>query len=125
MFGFLSIISMQAMPIMYSDIPEQQETFDVPPNSTEIELQGRLDYNVGPDSVQAFFCKNSVQVCFYQNFGYVSITLMGDTGSMIYSGTVNTAVQQTVYISIAGAPSGNYTIILDNVTGMAEGEFAK
>lgn len=38
MFGFLSIISMQAMPIMYSDIPEQQETFDVPPNSTEIEL---------------------------------------------------------------------------------------
>lgn len=41
MFGFLSIISMQAMPIMYSDIPEQQETFDVPPNSTEIELQGR------------------------------------------------------------------------------------
>ena len=55
MFGFLSIISMQAMPIMYSDIPEQQETFDVPPNSTEIELQGRLDYNVGPDSVQAFF----------------------------------------------------------------------
>lgn len=57
MFGFLSIISMQAMPIMYSDIPEQQETFDVPPNSTEIELQGRLDYNVGPDSVQAFFAK--------------------------------------------------------------------
>ena len=116
MFGFLSIISMQAMPIMYSDIPEQQETCDVPPNSTEIELKGDLMYGIGSDSVQ---------VCFYQNFGYVSITLMGDTGSMIYSGTVNTAVQQTVYISIAGAPSGNYTIILDNVTGMAEGEFAK
>ncbi len=125
MFGFLSIISMQAMPIMYSDIPEQQETCDVPPNSTEIELKGDLMYGIGSDSVQAFLCKNSVQVCFYQNFGYVSITLMGDTGSMIYSGTVNTAVQQTVYISIAGAPSGNYTIILDNVTGMAEGEFAK
>ena len=125
MLGFLSLISMQATPIMYSDIPEQIEKNDVPPNCVEIVLHGGMVYGTGPDSVEAFLCKNSVQVCFHQNFGYVNITLIGETGNMVYSGTVNTAVQQTVFIPLAGAPSGNYTLILNNVSGMAEGEFAK
>lgn len=125
MLGFLSLISMQATPIINSDIPKQIEKNDVPPNSTEIVLQGRLDCNAGPDSVEAFLSKNSVQVCFHQNFGNVSITLFGNTGGMVYSGIVNTAVQQTVFIPLAGTPSGTYTLVLNNVSGMAEGEFAK
>ena len=98
---------------------------DPPSGSSVIVLHGELDCNAGPDSAEAFLCKNFVQVCFHQNFGYVSVTLMGDTGGMVYSGTVNTAVQQTVNIPLAGTPSGNYTLILNNVTGMAAGEFAK
>lgn len=47
MLGFLSLISMQATPIINSDIPKQIEKNDVPPNSTEIVLQGRLDCNAG------------------------------------------------------------------------------
>lgn len=125
MLGLLSLISMQAMPIKKSDVPEQIETLDVPPNTTKIDLNGDLMYSIGPDSVEAFLSKNSVQVCFHQNFGNVSITLFGNTGGMVYSGIVNTAVQQTVFIPLAGTPSGTYTLVLNNVSGMAEGEFAK
>ena len=116
---------MQALSNSNCDLPEQIETQDTPPNGTKIDLRGDLDCNTGPDSVEAFLCRSYVQVNFHQNFGYVNLTLIGETGNMVYSGNVNTAVQQTVYIPIAGIPSGNYTLVLDNANGEAEGEFSK
>ena len=116
LLSFFSLVVTRAMSI---------DKTDVPPNSTEIVLNGNWDCNAGPDSVEAFLCRSYVQVNFHQNFGYVNLTLIGETGNMVYSGNVNTAVQQTVYIPIAGIPNGNYTLVLDNANGEAEGDFAK
>ena len=63
-------------------------------------------------------------VSFHQNFGYVSVILIGDGGA-VYNQTINTSVQQTVYIPLAGALSGRYTLILNNANGYAEGDFEK
>lgn len=98
---------------------------DPPSGSSVIVLHGELDCNAGPDSAEAFLCKNFVQVCFHQNFGYVNITLISETGSVVYNNTVNTSVQQTFYIPLSGTSSGNYTLVLDNANGYAEGEFAR
>ena len=97
---------------------------DPPAGSSVIVLYGELDYNAGPNSVEAYYNSNMVVVCFHQNFGYVNILLIGG-GNTIYNGNVNTAVQQTVYIPIAGTPSGSYTLILNNANGGYEGDFEK
>ncbi len=120
----LSVMAMQAMPIVCEDLPEQIKKTVIPPNMTEIILQGTLDCIPGPNSVEAYYNSNMVVVCFHQNFGYVNILLIGG-GNTIYNGNVNTAVQQTVYIPIAGAPSGSYTLILNNANGGYEGDFEK
>ena len=90
-----------------------------------IELRGDLDYGAGHNSVEAFASKNSVQVYFHQNFGNVNITIMSESGSVVYNNTVNTAVQKTFSIPLSNTSSGNYTLILDNANGYAEGEFAR
>lgn len=97
---------------------------DPPSGSSVIVLHGELDCNAGPDSVEAYFNSNMVVVCFHQNFGYVSVILIGD-GNTVYSQTINTSVQQIVYIPLTGALSGRYAIILNNANGYAEGEFEK
>ena len=122
--GIFSLLSLRAMPIL-NNFPEQFELSNIPPGMTEILLQGTLCVNTGPNSVEAYLSKNSVQICFHQNFGYVNITLLNETGSVVYNNTVNTAVQQTFYIPLSGTSSGNYTLVLDNANGYAEGEFAR
>ena len=123
--GFLSAGAVEVVAIGHQDIPNQIATPDDPPSSNKIDLHGNIAYNTSSYSIEAFVCKNSVQICFHQNFGYVNITLISETGSVVYNNTVNTAVQQTFYIPVAGISSGNYTLILDNANGYAEGEFAK
>lgn len=126
LLSFFSLCTMQALSNSNGDLPEQIEKSDIPPGMTEINMEGTLVYyNPDQNSVEAFLCRSYVQVNFHQNFGYVNLTLIGETGNMVYSGNVNTAVQQTVYIPIAGIPSGNYTLVLDNANGEAEGDFAK
>lgn len=122
--SLISLVTMQAMTNAHHDAPEQIEISAIPPNMTEIDLHGDLDCSYGPDSVEAYYNSNMVVVCFHQNFGYVNIILIGG-GNTIYNGNVNTAVQQTVYIPIAGAPSGSYTLILNNTNGGCEGNFEK
>lgn len=112
MLGLLSLITVQKLKS------------DVPPNMTEIELRGTLDYNPGPNSVEAYYNSNMVVVCFHQNFGFVNIVLIGE-GATIYNQTINTVVQQTVYIPIAGSPSGRYTLIINDANSFAEGDFEK
>ena len=117
---------MQALSNSSCDIPEQIEKSDIPPGMTEIDMEGTLIYyNPGQNSVEAFMCQSYVQVNFHQNFGYVNLTLMGETGHNVYCVNVNTALQQTVYIPIAIIPCGNYTLVLDNANGEARGDLAK
>lgn len=123
-FGFCSMVAMNAMSYSDYDIPEQIVISDIPPNMTSIDLHGDLDCNAGPNSVEAYYNQNLVVVSFHQNFGYVSVILIGDGGA-VYNQTINTSVQQTVYIPLAGALSGRYTLILNNANGYAEGDFEK
>lgn len=120
--SFLSLTTMLAMQIVHQDIPDQIEISDIPPNYAEIVLKGDLVYGMDTNSVEAYYNQNMVVVCFHQNFGYVNIILIGDSGT-IYNQTINTAVQQTVYIPITGVSDGTYTLILNNANGYAEGEF--
>lgn len=123
--SFLSVGAVEAVAITHQDIPSQIATPDDPPSSYKIDLRGDLDYGVGPNSVEAYYGNNCVTIYFHQNFGYVNITLLNETGSVVYNNTVNTAVQQTFYIPLFGTSSGNYTLVLDNANGYAEGEFAR
>ena len=123
--SFLSIGAVEAVAISCQNTPIQIETPDNPPTETIIVLHGDLILSTGPNSIEACNGKNFVQVCFHQNFGYVNIILLSETGSVVYNNTVNTAVQHTFSIPISGTSSGNYTLILDNANGYAEGEFAR
>ncbi len=125
MSSIICLFTSMSAAIVYNNVPAQIDTTDIPPNETLIELYGNFDYGVGPNSVEAYYGKNCVSVYFHQNFGYVNITLMSETGSVVYNNTVNTAVQQTFYIPLSGTSSGNYTLILDNANGYAEGEFVR
>lgn len=122
--GLLSLISIQAETFKHNDISNRIEESDNAPDRTEIELQGNLLYNHGPNSVKAFVCTDYVQICFHRNLGYVNITLMNEAGSIVYNNTLNIAVQKTLHITLSDS-SGNYTLILDNANGYAEGDFAR
>lgn len=97
-----------------------------PPNNVEvIHLRGSLDVNHGPNDVNAYVDQNNVYIYFNQNLGYVDVTIYNPNGLMVYNDVVNTAVQQQLVIPIAGLIDGVYTIVLENATGYADGEFEK
>lgn len=107
--------------------PSMAETpcLDTPPDGTQIELIGSLMLGAGPNSIMASADRDAIRIYFYQDFGYVEISVFNDSGCMIHSSVVNTAMQQLVIIPITGAPSGSYTLVLENANGYAEGEFEK
>ena len=103
----------------------QIETPEDPPLQTMIILNGDLAYSAGPESIEASYSENSVQVCFHQSFGNVNITLTCDTGSVVYNNTVNTSVQRSIHIPLPCTPSGRYTLMINNANGYAEGDFVR
>ena len=117
-----SAITIEVLALGHESIPNPIDNQTDPPQGTKIDLFGDLAYGYGPDIVEAYYTQNMVVVCFHQNLGYVSILLIGGVNT-IYESTVNTAVQQTVYIPITGTPSGTYTLILNNANGGFEGDF--
>ena len=96
-----------------------------PPEQTTIELRGLLDANAGPNDILAYVDANAVRIVFNRSFGNVSISIYNATGTLFYSDTVNTAVQQHVIIPFITSSSGTYTLILENATGYADGDFEK
>ena len=105
-------------------IPEQMDESDIPPDLSEITLSGSLlESSYGQNQIKSYYDGNSVVIYFYQNFGYVEIILLNESGGTIYENTVNTAVQQTVYIPISTTTNGILTLVLNNANGYAEGEF--
>lgn len=98
-------------------------TTDPPTGADKIHLIGQLDLNQGPNDVEAYAADNYVYIYFHRNFGNVNITLYNVTGVIIYNDVVNTAVQQTVIIPIISIVDGPLTLVLENASGYAEGEF--
>ena len=97
----------------------------IPTTAEAIELLGKLNYNAGPDDIEAGVTDNAVYICFNQDFGTVNITIYNGAGLVVYSTVVDTSVQQVVIIPITTAASGTYTVVLDNANGYAEGDFER
>lgn len=97
----------------------------IPTTAEAIELLGKLNYNAGPDDIEAGVTDNAVYICFNQDFGTVNINIYNGAGLVAYSTVVNTSVQPTVIIPFANAASGSYYIELSNAFGYADGEFER
>lgn len=123
--GVFCLIMLQATLISQNFIPTKLEKLDVPPGMTAIDLQGNLDVNPGPNTFEAYADADFVYIYFYQNYGYVNIVIMTESGGTIYDNTINTAVQTTCIIPMSGFITGKYTLILNNANGYAEGDFLK
>ena len=98
---------------------------ELPPGYNDIVLLGNLMLNIGPNAIEAGYNENSIYIQFNQNLGYVDVTIYKPNGLMVYHDVVNTAVQQQLVIPITGLLDGVYTIVLENATGYADGEFEK
>lgn len=121
----LSLLVLKANVNNPKSISSFHNTSDIPPGYEELELQGSLMLNAGPNSIEVYVYQNSVYVYFHQNFGVVHITLYDSNAMIIYNDVVNTAVQQLVVIPITALNEGIYTIVLENTFGYADGEFEK
>lgn len=97
----------------------------IPHGAEEIVLHGLLETNAGPEDVEAYIDGDFLYVSFHRSFGNVSITLYNPNNLIIYSGVVNTAVQQLLVIPVSLNDEGIYTIVLENATGYADGDFEK
>lgn len=98
---------------------------DPPTNAKQIYLNGLMDYNAGPNDIEAYLDGNYVYLYFHRDFGAVSVTLYDPTSLVIYSDVVNTSVQQLVVIPITTLAEGIYTIVLENAFGYSDGEFVR
>ena len=102
-----------------------ETTDELPPSYDVIELQGSLVLTPGSKPIDAGVNDNSVYIQFNQNFGNVNVTVYNPDGLTIYSGVVNTAVQQLLVIPLSFSTEGTYTVYLENATGYADGDFEK
>lgn len=105
------------------NIVEVEPDNHIPSTAEAIVLLGRLNYNAGPNDVEAGITDNAVYICFNQNFGNVSISIYNGSGAVVYSTVVDTSVQQVVIIPFFSAASGSYTVELSSANGYADGDF--
>lgn len=122
-FCLLGISVLETQAFNPEPLTIDSNTNELPPDYDVIELKGCLVLNAGTTAVEAGFNETSVYIQFNQNLGYVSITIINPYGLTIYTGVVNTAVQQVVVIPVSLSAEGLYTIVLDNAVEYAEGEF--
>ena len=102
-----------------------QQTGNIPEGYEEIVLRGSLAFSSGPNAIEAGVNDNSVYIQFNQNLGNVTVTVYNPDGLTVYSGVVNTAVQQLLVVPMAFSSEGTYTVVLENATGYADGDFEK
>lgn len=108
-----------------NNITVEMEDNHIPSEAEKIKLQGKLNYNVGPDDIEAGATETAVYIYFNQSCGNVNISLYNAEGNLCYSSVVNTGAQQMVVIPIMGNSNGTYTVVLDNANGYAEGDFER
>lgn len=122
-FCLLGISVLETQALNPESLFIEEKSDELPPDYDLIELSGNLVLNAGPNAVEAGFNETSVYIQFNQNLGYVSVTVINPYGLTIYTGVVNTAVQQLVVIPVSLSAEGIYTIVLDNTSEYAEGDF--
>lgn len=122
MLGFVTGIVQAVNP---KTDPLRQETDIIPHGYDIIVLQGSLVFGMGPNAIEVGVNDNNVYIQFNQNFGTVAIKLYNPNGVNLYSGDVNTAVQQQLFVPVTFATEGTYYIFIENAWGYAEGEFEK
>lgn len=120
-----SFFSWKAQATNTETNPLYNVEFSIPHGIEDIELFGSLMLNVGPNAIEAGASDDAVYIQFNQSFGNVSIAIFNSNGQQIYSTTVNSSIQQVVIIPFITAATDAYTIVLDNATGYAEGDFEK
>lgn len=98
---------------------------NVPTGYELIVLRGSLMTGANPNAINAGANRNSVYLHFNQNFGNVGISIYNESGNRVYSAVVDTSVQQTFVIPIAGNSNGTFNVVLDNANGFAEGDFER
>ena len=106
-------------------IPYSYEECMLPEGAEKIELHGDLDYNVGPNAIEAGITADAVYIGFNQSFGHVNISIYNGMGGLVYNTVVNTDVQQTFIIPFSNVANGSYTVELSNANGYVEGDFNK
>lgn len=119
----LCTLNVQASAPKQIHIKMEAKDNHIPSDADKIELKGKLDYNSGLDDIEAGVTQNNVYLYFNRIFGNVSITIYNESGLLVYTGVVDTSMQQYVVIPILSTAPGTYTVVLDNADGFAEGEF--
>ena len=77
----------------------------------------------GGDVITAEIQDGVILALFHKDVGELLITITNEAGNTVYEATVNTPVQQQLFIPLAGLPSGTYTIAFRNGRGEMWGEF--
>ena len=123
MIGFLLSLSCnEALTMCPKKLPLQTISLDTPPGAA-IVLHGDLLYGTNPNSITASVYNSAVYIQFNQSFGDVGITLLNQSGVIIYSSDINSSVQQQIVIPFINSTNGTYTLIIENNTGWVEGDF--
>ena len=96
---------------------------NLPAGYKKIDIRGKLNFNAGPNGIEAGASDHAVYIHFNENYGNVSISICNAAGNLVYHSILDTAVQTTIIIPISNTSNGNFTLMLDNVTGSADGDF--
>lgn len=94
--------------------------------TSEIVLIGKFEtggLRSGGDVITAEIQDGVILALFHKDVGELLITITNEAGNTVYEATVNTPVQQQLFIPLAGLPSGTYTIAFRNGRGEMWGEF--
>lgn len=95
-----------------------------PDGDEKIEIRGTWSMT-SESAITAKANHNTVQLTFTQNIGCVNVMLYDDNGSLVYSCLIDTEVQKVTMLPITGSNEGTYTIVVENTSDTAVGEFER
>lgn len=94
-----------------------------PDGDEKIEIRGTWSMT-SESAITAKAGHNTVCLTFTQNIGHVNVSLYDGNGNLVYSGMVDTSAQRVVVIP-AGNSEGRCTLVVENASGYAEGDFER
>lgn len=95
-----------------------------PDGDEKIEIRGTFSMT-SESAITAKAGRNMVRLAFTQNIGLVNVSLYDDNGNLVYSCSVDTAVQKMAMLPTAGGHEGTYTIVVENTSDTAVGQFER
>ena len=103
--------------------PDSKEVLESEPIDLEGELYLGPGLRSGGKVVTAEVQGSVILALFHKDVGDLLVTLSDDSGNMVYEATINTSIQQQVFIPFSGLSSGIYTITFSNNFGSMYGDF--